>query len=1245
MALAAVLVGLPVVAIPVGMAPSASASETMLFPGADGAAPHRRDLLLDFEDGRGSNWVISAGDSPYITCELRHEPTFGEGFSLWCHATGLDSTRSSNEQVDVLLPLSEPVLVTAESQISWLWWFRDRDQNDGVGLEIRYRAAGEEEAHWFAWASHSHHDRGAWPFSDPELTPCAHRITIGEALAERVAAGRPEHPFPWLVDAIRLFFWFPTDQILYLDNLRIHPRSGGGSPPVEGAEGRSGRAGGRQQSDSSQHSGASQQRDAAITSVCLGDLNGDGRVDRLFGSQGNPPKVYLGRGDAGDRTDLDQGWRLVSATQHGLGRAISMTFPQLADLDGDGRLDLICVSNDRMQVFRGLGGGFFHEARGLVQPDMSTNRVGRILVADLLGAPSPELYLARVNRLFQCDSIYLAPERLTRLAPERLAQSAPEHLARPTPERLAQPAPANRAAAFLARAFPPQPHDRPRAGFRTAFAAGDLDNDGRPDLVATNFDVFLAAGDSLVCRTRQWLPEAGGSQSGAVLGDIDNDGDLDLIVTVNLRHGPEDGRTTHEHSLVYINAISQGEATFRAEHDRLGEFDSGRLRHPLLVDLDLDGDLDLFALRFSFGTSARPPNLVLLNDGTGRFRPAPWDFWASRARPASSARFIDLDDDGDLDLVCVDAEDGREVVLWSPAAQHGRWVKVRVLDRRGRPHAGGAHLTLRQDGAIVGYRQTGTGELSSGWSEAVFGLPAAEGDGRAADRRLELEVRFPSRFDRPLRRKVSPGQTITLIEPAFAGWMGELWARGDYGARRLAGFAAGAGLLPAVAGGAGLGFLAGAILFGASRRRRMPDDGEAQPRKAQARGAQARGAQPRKAQARGAQPRKAQARGASRRRAVGWLLLILCAAGIAAGLRLSVHWPIHNAARLGLAGAWIGLVGGSGLAYGALARLTARRARSAIPKEVVQRQLLIAIDGFSHARWFEDLTRISSQVRSLQQGAALESVLPVLRQRLDSYERVARPQLLEIDRCLAAGHIPAAIAGSVHQSQTRLHELILWLREWTDRAGAAAESGLSGARHVEDPGLPEPERVEEIAALVDGLQERLREIFSWLAQHFRTDLRTCIQDAAGRVRTRHDFASIEVSLPEALPDVFGIQHYVVNIFENLLSNAVKAARANADQRSPRVAICAKVLGDLVTIEVSDTGPGIPPDAFRRAREAMVTDPEQGGRGLPYAVYWVPKFRGRIHPVPVAGNAGGAVSVTLRALAARQPTQPMRSTHE
>ncbi len=263
-------------------------------------------------------------------------------------------------------------------------------------------------------------------------------------------------------------------------------------------------------------------------------------------------------------------------------------------------------------------------------------------------------------------------------------------------------------------------------------------------------------------------------------------------------------------------------------------------------------------------------------------------------------------------------------------------------------------------------------------------------------------------------------------------------------------------------------------------------------------------------------------------------------------------------------------------------------------------------------------------------------------QRLDSYDRVARPQLLEIDRCLAAARIPAAIAAPVHRDQSRLHELILWLREWSERAGRLQESAGSEVGPARELALPDRERVEEIAALVSGLQERLREIFSYLGQRFRTDLHTCIQDAAGRARARHDFAAIEVTLPEALPDVFGIQHYVVNIFENLLSNAIKAARSSAGQRSPRVAIRAKVLGDLVSIEVSDTGPGIPPDAFRRAREAMVTDPEQGGRGLPYAVYWVPKFRGRIHPVPVAENAGGAVSVTLRALSA---TQPMRSTHE
>jgi uncharacterized protein (DUF2141 family) len=176
--------------------------------------------------------------------------------------------------------------------------------------------------------------------------------------------------------------------------------------------------------------------------------------------------------------------------------------------------------------------------------------------------------------------------------------------------------------------------------------AGDLDGDGRPDLLVgtwnddvlhyRNMGAAGAAGPGQFELVAEPLVElTRGSNSTPALGDVDGDGDLDLFV------GEASGTINF-----YRNAGTPKEPRFELVGDEWEGIDVGRRSHPSLVDLDGDGDLDLVIgnedgeLRVwrNRGTPAEPR---FLEEPSARLPRLPY------AAPA----FGDLDGDGALDLV------------------------------------------------------------------------------------------------------------------------------------------------------------------------------------------------------------------------------------------------------------------------------------------------------------------------------------------------------------------------------------------------------------------------------------------------------------------------------------------------------------------------------------------------------------------------------------------------------------------
>jgi hypothetical protein len=165
------------------------------------------------------------------------------------------------------------------------------------------------------------------------------------------------------------------------------------------------------------------------------------------------------------------------------------------------------------------------------------------------------------------------------------------------------------------------------SGYGTAATAGDYDNDGRPDLyvacVGKN-QLYRNRGDGTFedVTDRAKVGDAG-TGIGAVFVDVDQDGRLDLFVANYLTFDPKyrlyfqpDGFPNAlaykpEFNVLYRN---RGDGTFEDVSESSGIRIAGhRAMSVTSGDLDLDGDMDFY---LSNDLSA---NLLLLNDGKGRF--------------------------------------------------------------------------------------------------------------------------------------------------------------------------------------------------------------------------------------------------------------------------------------------------------------------------------------------------------------------------------------------------------------------------------------------------------------------------------------------------------------------------------------------------------------------------------------------------------------------------------------------------
>ena len=437
--------------------------------------------------------------------------------------------------------------------------------------------------------------------------------------------------------------------------------------------------------------------------VAAFDCDDDTRPDLYFAGGTSPAALYRNTTPVGGPLQFET----VPSTATDL-TAVTGAYP--IDIDSDGHLDLVVLRHGANEILRGVGDCRFepaNDAFGIdggdawttafsaaweVGNELPTIAFGTYLEADrttcgdsLLVRPDGDVYGAPIPLTPGYCTLSMLFSDWNRTGQRDLRLANDRHYYTDGSEQLWEVAPGE-----APRLYTQADGWRPLQVWGMGLASRDVTGDGLPEVFIT-------------------------SQGDNKLQSLDAEGTLPTYGDIALRRGVTAQRP-------YAG----------------GDVLPSTAWHPEFEDVNNDGFVDLFVTKGNVEGQAdhaqRDPSNLLLGQPDGTFVEGAEAAGITRYERARGAALVDLDLDGLLDLVVVNRE--APATLWrnvgggesTVASPMGHWLAVELEQPAPNPNAAGAWLEVRTDSGTIVREITvggGHGGGQAGWVHA--GLGRADG--------------------------------------------------------------------------------------------------------------------------------------------------------------------------------------------------------------------------------------------------------------------------------------------------------------------------------------------------------------------------------------------------------------------------------------------------------------------------------------------------------------------------------------